>query len=110
MLLLDEPLAALDLKIRQQMLIEMKRIHVETGATFIYVTHDQDEAMILSDRIVLMAEGRIMQIDEPRQMYARPRTLFAARFLGEINILRGTVVESGCRATTGSPGRSAPHR
>ncbi len=99
-LLLDEPLAALDLKIRQQMLIEMKRIHVETGATFIYVTHDQDEAMILSDRIVLMAEGRIMQIDEPRQMYTRPRTLFAARFLGEINILRGTVVESGCRATT----------
>ena len=93
-LLLDEPLAALDLKIRQQMLIEMKRIHAETKATFIYVTHDQDEAMILSDRIVLMERGRIMQIDEPRQMYARPKTLFAAKFLGEANILRGKIHES----------------
>lgn len=92
-LLLDEPLAALDLKIRQHMLIEMKRIHAETGATFVYVTHDQDEAMILSDRVVLMEKGRIVQIDEPEAMYARPKTLFAAKFLGETNIFEGSVAK-----------------
>jgi len=91
-LLLDEPLAALDLKIRQHMLAEMKRIHAETKATFVYVTHDQDEAMILSDRVVLMEKGRIVQIDRPEDMYARPRSLFAAKFLGEINLLQGGLV------------------
>jgi ABC-type Fe3+/spermidine/putrescine transport system ATPase subunit len=90
-LLLDEPLAALDLKIRQHMLAEMKRIHAETKATFVYVTHDQDEAMILSDRVVLMEKGRIIQIDGPEEMYARPRSLFAAKFLGEINLLQGSL-------------------
>lgn len=94
-LLLDEPLAALDLKIRQHMLEEMKRIHAETKATFVYVTHDQDEAMILSDRIVLMDRGRIVQIDRPEAMYANPRTLFAAKFLGETNLFEGVVVEAG---------------
>ena len=92
-LLLDEPLAALDLKIRQHMLVEMKRIHAETKATFIYVTHDQDEAMILSDRIVLMEKGRVMQVDPPHKMYARPKSLFAAKFLGETNFLHGVVKE-----------------
>ncbi|MGY5809087.1 ABC transporter ATP-binding protein [Rhizobium sp. LEGMi198b] len=92
-LLLDEPLAALDLKIRQHMLVEMKRIHAETGATFIYVTHDQDEAMILSDRVVLMERGRIVQVDRPEDMYARPQNLFAAKFLGETNIFEGTLVD-----------------
>lgn len=92
-LLLDEPLAALDLKIRQHMLAEMKRIHAETKATFVYVTHDQDEAMILSDRVVLMEKGRIIQIDRPEEMYARPRSLFAAKFLGEINLLQGALVD-----------------
>jgi spermidine/putrescine transport system ATP-binding protein len=92
-LLLDEPLAALDLKIRQQMLIELKRIHAETHTTFVYVTHDQDEAMILSDRIVLMNRGGILQIDRPEVMYARPRSLFCAQFLGETNLLPATVVE-----------------
>lgn len=90
-LLLDEPLAALDLKIRQHMLVEMKRIHTETGATFVYVTHDQDEAMILSDRVVLMERGRIVQIDRPEDMYARPKSLFAAKFLGETNLFDATV-------------------
>lgn len=90
-LLLDEPLAALDLKIRQHMLSEMKRIHAETKATFVYVTHDQDEAMILSDRVVLMEKGRIVQVDQPEDLYARPRSLFAAKFLGEINLLEGAV-------------------
>lgn len=93
-LLLDEPLAALDLKIRQHMLAEMKRIHTETGATFVYVTHDQDEAMILSDRVVLMEKGRIVQVDQPEDMYASPKTLFAAKFLGETNIFEGKVIEN----------------
>nr|WP_298687793.1 ABC transporter ATP-binding protein [uncultured Dongia sp.] len=98
-LLLDEPLAALDLKIRQHMLAEMKRIHAETRATFVYVTHDQDEAMILSDRVVLMEKGRIVQIDRPEQMYAKPKSLFAAKFLGEINIFEGQVVASDGQGT-----------
>ncbi|MBL4929413.1 ABC transporter ATP-binding protein [Fuscibacter oryzae] len=87
LLLLDEPLAALDLKIRQHMLKELKRIHTETGITFLYVTHDQDEAMILSDRIVLMNKGRIEQIGTPEQMYSAPQSLFCAKFLGETNII-----------------------
>ncbi|MDW6023318.1 ABC transporter ATP-binding protein [Mesorhizobium sp. BAC0120] len=90
-LLLDEPLAALDLKIRQHMLVEMKRIHAATGSTFIYVTHDQDEAMILSDRIVLMEKGRIAQIAPPKEMYSRPASLFAAKFLGETNLFDAEV-------------------
>lgn len=90
-LLLDEPLAALDLKIRQHMLLELKRLHLETKTTFVYVTHDQDEAMILSDRIVLLNKGSIEQIDSPENMYAFPKTSFCARFLGESNFLRSTV-------------------
>lgn len=90
-LLLDEPLAALDLKIRHIMLEELKRIHIETGTTFIYVTHDQDEAMILSDRVVLMNKGAIEQIGTPDEMYGAPRTLFCAKFFGETNILDGKV-------------------
>ncbi|MXN54040.1 polyamine ABC transporter ATP-binding protein [Shinella sp. AETb1-6] len=105
-LLLDEPLAALDLKIRQHMLTEMKRIHAETGATFIYVTHDQDEAMILSDRVVLIDRGQIVQVDTPQDMYNKPNCLFSAKFLGETNILHGTIVEdaSGRRAFRSSEG------
>ncbi len=99
-LLLDEPLAALDLKIRQHMLIEMKRIHTETGATFIYVTHDQDEAMILSDRVALMEKGRIVQLDQPQDMYARPKSLFAAKFLGETNLFSATISLVNGRETT----------
>lgn len=94
-LLLDEPLAALDLKIRQHMLGEMKRIQLETGATFVYVTHDQDEAMILSDRVVLIDHGQIVQVDRPQDMYFRPRSLFAAKFLGETNLFEGKLTASG---------------
>jgi spermidine/putrescine transport system ATP-binding protein len=90
-LLLDEPLAALDLKIRHHMLDELKRIHTETGTTFIYVTHDQDEAMILSDRVVLMNKGEIEQIGTPEEMYGAPKTLFCAKFFGETNLLDGKV-------------------
>lgn len=93
-LLLDEPLAALDLKIRHQMLEELKRIHAETGTTFLYVTHDQDEAMILSDRVVLMNHGHIEQIGTPDEMYGAPKTLFCAKFFGETNILDGRVTQA----------------
>ncbi|RWD31033.1 ABC transporter ATP-binding protein [Mesorhizobium sp.] len=99
-LLLDEPLAALDLKIRQHMLAEMKRIHAETGATFIYVTHDQDEAMILSDRVALMEKGRIVQLDRPEDMYAKPKSLFAAKFLGETNLFEAKVTHVNGVGTT----------
>lgn len=90
-LLLDEPLAALDLKIRHHMLRELKRIHEETGTTFVYVTHDQDEAMILSDRVVLMNKGEIEQLGSPQDLYAAPESLFCAKFFGETNILEGRI-------------------
>lgn len=103
-LLLDEPLAALDLNIRQHMLVEMKRIHAATGSTFIYVTHDQDEAMVLSDRIVLMEKGRIAQIAPPKEMYSRPNSLFAAKFLGEINLFDAVVEIAAAGAVTARAG------
>lgn len=103
-LLLDEPLAALDLKIRQHMLVEMKRIHAATGATFIYVTHDQDEAMVLSDRIILMEKGRIAQISTPREMYWRPKSLFAAKFLGETNLFESVIVGATADTVTARTG------
>ncbi|MFH6565614.1 ABC transporter ATP-binding protein [Pseudomonas kulmbachensis] len=93
-LLLDEPLAALDLKIRHHMLNEIKRIHEETSTTFVYVTHDQDEAMILSDRVVLLNKGGIEQIGEPENMYWKPKTLFAAKFFGDTNIIDGEYHQS----------------
>ncbi|TIU07775.1 MAG: ABC transporter ATP-binding protein, partial [Mesorhizobium sp.] len=100
LVLLDEPLAALDLKIRQHMLAEMKRIHAESGTTFVYVTHDQDEAMILSDRVALMEKGRIVQLDRPEDMYARPKSLFAAKFLGETNLFEARVTHVNGVGTT----------
>jgi len=94
-LLLDEPLAALDLKIRHHMLNEIKRIHEESSTTFVYVTHDQDEAMILSDRVVLLNKGGIEQIGDPEEMYWAPKTLFAARFFGDTNIVDGVYEHEG---------------
>jgi spermidine/putrescine transport system ATP-binding protein len=91
-LLLDEPLGALDLKLRKQMQIELKRIQTEVGITFIYVTHDQEEAMTMSDRIAVMRHGRIEQLGTPEDLYERPRTHFVAGFLGVSNLLHGTVV------------------
>ncbi len=90
-LLLDEPLAALDLKIRHVMLTELKRIQQTTGTTFVYVTHDQDEAMILSNRVALMDHGRLVQLGSPDDLYFRPNSMFSARFLGETNVIPGTV-------------------
>jgi spermidine/putrescine transport system ATP-binding protein len=92
-LLLDEPLGALDLKLRKQMQLELKRIQHEVGITFIYVTHDQEEAMTMSDRIAVMNRGRYEQLADPETLYERPATRFVAGFLGISNLLRGTVVE-----------------
>jgi putative spermidine/putrescine transport system ATP-binding protein len=89
--LMDEPLGALDKKLRDQMQLEIKRIHRELGTTIVYVTHDQEEAMTMSDRICLMNSGRIEQLGSPADLYFRPRTLFVADFLGESNLLHGTV-------------------
>jgi spermidine/putrescine transport system ATP-binding protein len=90
-LLLDEPLGALDLKLRRQMQVELKRIQQEVGITFIYVTHDQEEAMTMSDRIAVMNEGRYEQLGDPESLYERPATRFVAGFLGISNLLAGTV-------------------
>jgi spermidine/putrescine transport system ATP-binding protein len=90
-LLLDEPLAALDLKLRQRMLIELDAIHDEVGITFLYVTHDQGEAMSLSDRIAVMEAGRIEQVGAPAEIYEAPRTSFVAAFIGDTNFLEGEV-------------------
>ncbi len=91
-LLLDEPLGALDLKLRKQMQVELKRIQTEVGITFIYVTHDQEEAMTMSDRIAVMRGGRIEQLDTPEDLYERPQTAFVAGFLGSSNLLAGKVL------------------
>ena len=90
-LLLDEPLGALDLKLRKQMQVELKRIQQEVGITFIYVTHDQEEAMTMSDRIAVMNLGRYEQLGDPESLYERPATPFVAGFLGVSNLLPGTV-------------------
>jgi spermidine/putrescine transport system ATP-binding protein len=92
-LLLDEPLAALDLKLRQKMLIELDLIHDEVGITFLYVTHDQAEAMSLSDRIAVMDTGRIEQVGAPAEIYESPRSSFVAAFIGDTNFLEGRVLD-----------------
>jgi spermidine/putrescine transport system ATP-binding protein len=90
-LLLDEPLGALDLKLRRQLQVELKRIQVEVGITFVYVTHDQEEALALSDRIAVMNGGRVEQLGSPEELYDRPATRFVADFIGTTNLLAGTV-------------------
>ena len=97
-LLLDEPLAALDLKLRQHMLAELHTIHREVGTTFIYVTHDQTEAISISDRIAVMNAGRVEQCGAPREIYESPRSGFVAAFIGDTNFISGTV-------TGGLPGQ-----
>lgn len=88
-LLLDEPLAALDLKMRQEMQLELKAMHDKLGITFIYVTHDQEEALTMSDKIVVMSEGKIQQIGTPEDIYNEPKNIFVADFIGESNIFSG---------------------
>lgn len=91
-LLLDEPLSALDARLRQQMQIELKSIQKKTGRTFLFVTHDQEEAVTLSDTIVVMNEGRVEQVGEPKRLYQRPRNRFVAEFVGETNLLACKVI------------------
>src|SRR5215203_2423665 len=94
-LLLDEPLGALDLKLRQAMQLELKRIQREVGITFVYVTHDQEEALTMSDRLVVMNAGRIEQLGSPRELYEHPATRFVANFIGTSNILTGRLERRG---------------
>jgi spermidine/putrescine transport system ATP-binding protein len=92
-LLLDEPLGALDLKLRKEMQLELKKLQREVGITFIYVTHDQEEALTMSDRIAVMNDGRIEQVGSPEEIYERPRTRFVAEFLAVRNIFEATVLD-----------------
>ncbi len=96
-LLLDEPLSALDLKLRKKMQLELKSLQKKLGITFIYVTHDQDEALTMSDRIVVLNKGKIEQVGTPVEIYDYPNSLFVANFIGETNVFKGSVVkkESG---------------
>ena len=100
-ILLDEPLGALDRKLREHMQAEIRQLHGASGATFIYVTHDQDEALTMSDRICLMNQARIEQLGTPAELYDRPDTAFAAGFLGQSNLLAGTVEAPGQFRTQG---------
>ncbi len=92
-LLLDEPLGALDLKLRKDMQLELKKLQKQVGITFIYVTHDQEEALTMSDRIAVMNGGKVLQIGSPEEIYENPSTRFVADFIGETNFLEGTIIE-----------------
>jgi spermidine/putrescine transport system ATP-binding protein len=94
-LLLDEPLGALDLKLRKAVQLELKQLQSQVGITFIYVTHDQEEALTMSDRIAVMNEAVIQQVGTPKEIYERPVNRFVADFIGETNFLEGTVVQPG---------------
>ena len=97
-LLLDEPLGALDRKLREQMQIELKRLQQDTGIAFVVVTHDQEEALTLADRIALLDRGRIVQLATPRELYDKPVNRFAADFIGLMNFIDGAVAHSGFEA------------
>jgi spermidine/putrescine transport system ATP-binding protein len=99
-LLLDEPLSALDLKLRKEMQIELKRLQAETGITFIFVTHDQEEALTMSDRIAVMDKGKVLQVGVPRDIYDHPRNRFVANFIGDTNFLEGRIVKTASGVAT----------
>lgn len=99
-LLLDEPLSSLDLKLKKQMQIELKRLQKKLGITFIYVTHAQDEALTMSDRIIIFKDGKIEQVGKPQEIYKKPNSLFVADFIGDSNILNGMVVKTTDLYTT----------
>ncbi|HSD23357.1 MAG TPA: spermidine/putrescine ABC transporter ATP-binding protein, partial [Solirubrobacterales bacterium] len=99
-LLLDEPLGALDLKLREQMQVELNAIQAQVGITFIYVTHDQEEALTMSDRIAVMNQGRIEQVADPEEVYDRPATTFVAGFIGTANLLPVTVRSAAADVAT----------
>ena len=95
MLLLDEPLGALDAKLRKQLQLELRAVQREVGITFVYVTHDQEEALTMSDQIAVLAEGRVEQVGPPEEIYSAPATTFVAGFLGAANIFDADVLEAG---------------
>ena len=101
-LLLDEPLSALDLKLRKEMQVELKRLQTETGITFIFVTHDQEEALTMSDRIGVMSAGKLQQVGSPKDIYTRPVNRFVASFIGETNFLPATGVSGGAKLGCGA--------
>jgi spermidine/putrescine transport system ATP-binding protein len=112
-LLLDEPLGALDLKLRKEMQVEVKSLHDRLGTTFLFVTHDQEEALVMSDRIAVMNQGRIEQVGIPQELYERPRTRFVADFLAVRNLLgrpwrRWTAARLPCGAPAGRGSRPPP--
>ncbi len=110
-LLLDEPLGALDLKIRKQLQVELRNIQRKVGITFVYVTHDQEEAMVLSDRIAVMNKGKVIQEDTPTTIYHRPANRFVANFIGESNFFQGKVSEiTAGQAWVDAPGFAQPIR
>ena len=102
-LLLDEPLGALDKKLREEMQIELRMLQQQVGITFVFVTHDQEEALTLSDRVAVMGEGRILQMDSPRQIYERPKSREVADFIGQMNLLSGAVESVGDKVTVKTP-------
>ena len=101
-LLLDEPLSALDLKLRKQMQIELKRLQSETGITFVFVTHDQEEALTMSDRVAVMNEGKILQYGKPREIYHHPENKFVANFIGDSNFLTADIQNGSAVLTDGT--------
>jgi putative spermidine/putrescine transport system ATP-binding protein len=112
LVLMDEPLGALDRQLREQLQLEIKALHAELGVTILYVTHDQGEALTMSDRIAVFHQGRIEQIGPPRELYDRPATAFVAGFLGENNLLPVTVVGDGaprCRLPDGTEVQATGH-
>ena len=111
MLLLDEPLGALDLKLRRQMQVELKQIQREVGITFVYVTHDQEEALAMSDRIAVMNFGRVAQCGAPEDIYEHPTEEFVAGFIGISNLIEGVVTDdSKVRIANGTQLRAEPAR
>ena len=115
-LLLDEPLGALDLKVRKALQIELKRIQESVGITFVYVTHDQEEALAMSDRVAVMNDGQIEQLAPPQEVYDRPATDFVAEFIGDTNFVRANGKRVAVRpermrvATTGTGSRGRSSR
>ena len=107
-LLLDEPLGALDLKLREEMQIELKGLQQRLGITFVFVTHDQGEALCMADRVAVFSRGRIEQLDTPRDLYTRPRTAFVASFVGSANVVDGRHWPSGITGPRARRSRSAP--
>src|SRR5262249_45351330 len=103
LLLMDEPLGALDRKLRARMQLEIKQLQRSLGATVIYVTHDQEEALTMADRIAILKDGRLMQVGEPDALYEQPASSFVAEFVGETNIFRGTLACADDRWTVAVP-------